>query len=135
MRVISSVVLCLALSAGAAGASANPGLAHEDDINSGLFVVAVAEKIQRECDSIAPRFFAARSYLVRLKDMAAERGYSEREIDSYVNDDAEKAKMRKRRNEYFYARGASNHDPDSLCVLGHAEIDRQSQIGILLRAK
>ena len=63
------------------------------------------------------------------------RGYSEAQIDAYINDDVEKEKMRQRRNAYFEARGASNLDAESLCVLGRAEMSRKSRIGQLLRAK
>jgi len=70
-----------------------------------------------------------------LKDLALERGYTEDEIDAYVNDDAEQDKMRVKRNAYFKSKGASNLDPDSLCVLGREEIRKNSRIGSLLKAK
>lgn len=116
-------------------AQAASGLAGEKDINNGLLAAAVAEKIQRECDSIGGRLIRARSYANALKAKARDRGYSDAEIESYVRDDAEKAKMRAKRNAYFKSKGASNLDPDSLCVLGKAEIAAGSQIGQLLRAK
>ena len=136
MRLIKTALLGLTL-AGAtmASASAQPGLAKEKDINAGLLVVAVADKIRRECDSISARFFTARSYAQSLKDMASARGYSEAEIDSYINNDANQAAMRERRNAYFKSKGASNLDAQSLCVLGRAEISKKSQIGSLLKAK
>jgi len=132
---LSALILCLAISGGAAGASAGAGLRAEADINTGLLDIAVAEKIQRECGNIGARFFRAQRYADDLKAMARERGYSEAEVDAYIDDDAEKAKMRERRNAYFEARGASNLDPASLCKLGRAEIAQGSRIGRLLRAK
>ncbi|MCZ0811915.1 MAG: DUF5333 domain-containing protein [Pseudomonadota bacterium] len=131
-------VLIAAMSATAAMGQASTqqtGLPGEADINAGLLTVAVADKIRRACGDISARFFTARSYVSSLKEMAVERGYSEAEIDAYINDDIEKARMREKRNEYFKARGASNYDPASLCDLGRAEIQKQSQIGLLLRAK
>ena len=135
MRMISSTALGLALIAGAAQADAQSGLHQEKDINDGLLVVAVADKIRRECGSIGARIFRARSYVISLREMAEDRGYSEDEIDTYINDKANKAEMRERRNAYFKSRGASNLDPDSLCVLGHAEMNNGSRIGALLKAK
>ena len=139
MRILTSITLCLALASGAASASAgsykDSGLYRENDINQGLLVIAVADKIRRSCDSISGRLFTARSYVNSLKDVAESRGYSEAEIDSYINDKAGKAEMRLRRNAYFESKGASNLDHDSLCVLGRAEIANQSQIGKLLKAK
>ena len=137
MRMISTLVLSVALTTNAALAQANtlPGLQQEEDINTGLFVVAVADKIRRECGNISGRLFTARSYANALKDMASERGYSDDEIDAYINDKQNKAAMRERRNEYFFSKGASNLDANSLCVLGHEEIHKNSQIGLLLKAK
>ena len=111
------------------------GMANEKDINDGLLIAAIAEKIQRECRTIGGRLFRGRAYLNTLKDTANARGYSDAEIEAYINDDLEKAKMRERRNAYFRSKGASNLDPASLCELGHDEIVRNSQIGTLLRAK
>lgn len=137
MRVLKSLALgaVLAVSAATAQANAGPGLAAEKEINDGLLVIAVADKIRRECSDISARFLTARSYLGSLKDAAAGKGYTEAQINAYINDDAEKAKMRDRRNAYFKARGASNLDAASLCALGRAEIQKQSQIGLLLRTK
>ncbi len=137
MTLVKSLVLSAALTAAAAtaGAKANPGLAGEEDINAGLLVVAVADKIRRACPDISARFLTARSYITTLKSMASERGYSDGEIEAYINDDLEKEKMRMRRNAFFESRGASNLDPASLCALGKAEIQKQSQIGTLLRTK
>ncbi|MEQ9673575.1 MAG: DUF5333 domain-containing protein [Roseovarius indicus] len=135
MKRMTALVLSLALSAGTAGASAGAGLENERDINEGLLALAVADKIRRECSSIGGKFFKAQSYANGLKSLASARGYSEAEIDAYINDDVEKEKMRQRRNDYFEARGASNLDAESLCVLGRAEIAQKSRIGQLLRAK
>lgn len=131
----AALALCLAAACGAASASAENGLQAETDINAGLLDLAVADKIRRECGNIGTRFFRAQSYVNDLKKMAEERGYSRDEIDAYINNDVEEAKMREKRNAYFEARGASNLDAASLCVLGRAEIAQGSRIGRLLKAK
>lgn len=135
MRMISTVVLCVALVAGSAHANAQAGLANEDDINQALLIVAVADKIRRGCDSISARYFKARAFANKLKEKAVERGYSDAEIEAYVTNSENKAAMRLRRNAYYKKHGASNLDHESLCVLGHKEIRKKSQIGMLLKAK
>ncbi len=135
MHRTAALILGLAIAGGAAGASAESGLRAEADINAGLLDLAVADKIRRECSGIGARFFRAQSYVNDLKEMAEARGYSRDEIDAYINDDAEEARMRERRNAYFEARGASTLDPASLCKLGRAETAQGSRIGRLLRAK
>lgn len=135
MRLIPAFILSVAIAATGANASADSGLASERDINDGLLVIAAADKIRRECNSIGGRLITARSYATQLKRLAEDRGYSENEIDAYINDDVKKAEMRERRNAYFASKGASNLDPESLCVLGRDEIAKGSRIGQLLRAK
>ncbi|MFY9237353.1 MAG: DUF5333 domain-containing protein [Roseovarius sp.] len=134
MRKMTTLALAATLAGGIGGAAA-ADLSKESDINAGLMAVAAADKIRRECSAISGRLWVARSYVNTLTDMARDRGYSEAEIDAYVNDKAEKAKMRERRNAYFKSKGASNLDPESLCTLGRAEIAGQTQIGAFLKAK
>ncbi|MFX0541331.1 DUF5333 domain-containing protein [Roseovarius sp. S4756] len=133
MRLVITTLIALSVAGGASAARAD--LAAEQDINAGLLAVAAADKIRRECGDISGKFWAARSYVNQLKGMAIERGYTEAEIDAYVNDDAEQAKMRERRNAYFKSKGASNLDAGSLCKLGKDEIKNRSRIGSFLKAK
>lgn len=133
MRFLSTTILALGIAAGASPAAAD--LSDEGDINAGLLAVAAADKIRRECGDLSGRFWAARSYANQLEKLARDRGYSQSEIDAYVNDDAEQAKMRERRNAYFESKGASNLDAASLCRLGQEEIKNRSRIGSFLKAK
>lgn len=135
MTRVLTIVLCLSLGAGGASASAQHSLKDEVDINHGLLIMAVADKIRRECNSIAGRMFRAQKFAKDLKAVAEARGYSMDQIEAYVNDRSERARVRAERNVYFESQGASNLDHQSLCVLGHAEIARKSQIGHLLKAK
>ncbi|MEM8582076.1 MAG: DUF5333 domain-containing protein [Pseudomonadota bacterium] len=115
--------------------AAESGLRQEADITNALLVISVADKIRRSCSSLGANLFRARSLVNSVRETARERGYSEAEIDHYINDKSNRAEMRGMRNEYFSSKGASNLDPDSLCVLGKAEIASGSQIGRLLRER
>ena len=134
MRLILTLVIGIAATASVADARAQ-SLATEDDINAGLFNVAVADRIRKKCDDISPRYFTALGYLQSLKTEARKRGYSDDEIDRYINDDTERARMEERRNAYIRASGANPSDRASLCRLGRQEIARDSQIGQLLKAR
>ena len=135
MKRTIALIFSLAFAANAATAAAESGLKNEQDINEGLLIMAVADKIRRACDEIGGRLFRARAFADTLEEVAMDRGYSADEIDAYINNDTEKAKVRERRNAYFQSKGASNLDPQSLCMLGRDEIARNTQIGHLLRAK
>ncbi|MEO3413835.1 DUF5333 domain-containing protein [Roseovarius sp. CAU 1744] len=135
MRMTSLASLTVGLLAVSGGVSAQSGLHNETDINDRLLIVSVVDKINRGCDSIGVKFFKAQRFVNDLKSDATSLGYSRQEVNSYIENKANRAEMRKRRNAYFNSKGASNLDPQSLCVLGHAEIKQQSRIGTLLRAK
>lgn len=116
-------------------APASAGLKDEAQINNGLLAVGIADEIRNRCGSISARTFTALGYLNSLKRMARNKGYSNDEINRYVKNDAEKAKMRKRGEKYLAQNGASTSDPASMCRLGREEIKKRSQIGVLLRAR
>ena len=134
MRMTGTALAALGFAALVPAASA-ASLSQETDINDALFEIAVANEIRKECDSISPRIFTAIGRMNDLKAEARQRGYSDAEIDAYVNDKAEKRKMRARRNDYIRAQGAIPDDGPSLCALGQTEIAKQSPIGALLKAR
>lgn len=124
-----------ALLATSVGASALPPLSEVEEINDGLFAVAVADEIRQECPSISARMLRALSYINTLENRALELGYSKQEIKAYVKSKDEKARMRVRGEAYLKANGASYANPETFCTLGKAEIAKGSRIGQLLRAK
>jgi len=134
MHMTGTGFAALAVAALVPAASA-ASLSQEADINGALFEIAVANEIRKRCDSISPRIFTALSRMRALKDEARKRGYSDAEIDAYVNDEVEQQKMRERRNAYLRAHGAEPKDGPSLCALGQSEIAKQSRIGSLLWAR
>jgi hypothetical protein len=116
-------------------AAARQPLSEVREIDDGLFYVALANEIRKSCDDIEPRIFMALSTLRSLNSKARAMGYTQAEIDAYTDSDAEKARMRARGAEYYAARGVDPAVPQDLCALGRAEIQRNSQIGVLLKAK
>lgn len=143
-RVISSgairaalvaTVMGVCLAAPVSSAAARPHLREVTEINDGLFAVAIAREIKDYCPDISARYLRAFNFLSSLKRTAREMGYSNAEIDAYVENDTEKARMRARGEAYLAAKGVSYDDPQSFCTLGREEIEKSSRIGVLLRAK
>ena len=135
MRMIPTVFLTTALALSSFSASAQSGLYNEKEVNNRLLVASVVDKINRECKSISVRFFKARAFIRRTEELARSLGYSDQEIKAYTENKENRAEMRKRRDRYFEANGASSLDGESLCVLGRSEIQKNSQIGAVLRAR
>ncbi|MCW9044296.1 MAG: DUF5333 domain-containing protein [Pseudopelagicola sp.] len=126
---------CVAAPAPASSAAARPHLRDVTEINDGLFAVAIAREIKDHCPDITARYFRAFNFLANLKRKARDLGYTNDEIDAYVENDEEKARMRARGEAYLAAKDVSYDDPQSFCALGREEIKKSSQIGVLLRAK
>jgi hypothetical protein len=130
--MIAAVILTLAI---AGAAHAKPALRDVPEIDNNMLWVALAIEISDNCDDISPRTLKGLFFLNTLKNKAQALGYSNEEIRAYVKSDAEKARMRERGETYVKAQGLEPADTGDLCKLGHAEIARGSQIGVLLRAK
>ncbi len=130
-----AAVMAAGLGASVSAASARPHLREVAEINHGLFAVAIAREIKDYCPTIHARYFRAFNFLSSLKRKARDMGYSDAEIEAYVDNDEEKARLRARGEAYLAAKGVSYDDPQSFCALGREEINKSSQIGVLLRAK
>lgn len=137
MTVLKTHILALALVAAmpVQAAVANPPLSQVAEIEDTLYYAAIAHEIRKYCGSIDARMFKAMNMMWALRARANELGYSDKEIRAYVESDAEKARMRAKGEAYLAAHGVSYDNPESFCVLGRAEINKNSRIGVLLKAK
>ncbi|GAA0288879.1 DUF5333 domain-containing protein [Rhodovulum strictum] len=136
MRPILSAVLAVLMATGTVhAAEARPPLREHAEVNRGLTVIAIADMIRKNCDSIEPRMVRAYGYMRELKRVASAAGYSDREIDTYVSDKAEKKRIEDSARAWLVARGVRPGEGASYCPVGRTEIARNSQVGVLLRAR
>lgn len=110
-------------------------LAKEKHINDRLIAARIADRIRRTCPSINARMFYAFGEARKLKRYAEAKGYSAAQIDAFLDDKAEKARIYAVAEEYLTRKGAKKDDPDSFCAIGRQEIARKTIIGSLLVAK
>jgi len=134
LRNLTAATLTLVLAMPVA-ALAKPSLRDVAEIEDPLFAVAVAKEVADHCDSIAPRYFKGLGELRRLKSRANALGYSDAEIRDYIESDDEKARMRAKGERLLAQNGVSYGEPETFCAYGRAEIEKNSAIGVLLRAK
>ena len=134
LRTLTAATLTLVLALPVA-ALAKPSLRDVPEIEDPLFAVAVAKEVADHCDSIAPRYFKGLGELRRLKSRANALGYSDAEICEYIEYDDEKARMRAKGERLLAQNGVSYGEPETFCAYGRAEIEKNSAIGVLLRAK
>ncbi|MBN2905575.1 MAG: DUF5333 domain-containing protein [Rhodobacteraceae bacterium] len=135
MRLMLSTVLATVLSAGVTSAAqALPPLSEQVEINQGLTAITIADMIRHNCKSIDARLLRAFGYMRTLKQMATDAGYSDDEIEAFVTDKAEKARVKDAARAWLVAHGVVLDDGQSYCPVGLAEIEGKTAIGVLLRA-
>ncbi|MCF6430098.1 DUF5333 domain-containing protein [Leisingera sp. MMG026] len=134
MRALIAVALS-AFVALPVSALAKPSLRDVAEIEAPLFAVAMAKEVSDHCDRLAPRYFKGLGELRRLKARANALGYTDTEIRAYIDSDAEKARMRAKGERLLAQNGVFYEQPETFCAYGRAEIEKNSAIGVLLRAK
>lgn len=132
-RIAILLATCLAVLP--LSAQAKPSLRDVPEIENPLFAVAMAKEVADYCDTIGARFFRGLGELRRLKARANDLGYSDAEIRAYIESDTEKARMRAKGEALLAQNGVTYDNPESFCAYGHEEIQKNSAIGVLLRAK
>ena len=133
LRSVALLAALLALSP--MSAVAKPPLRDVPEIEAPLFAVAVAKEVADHCDSIGARLLKGIGELRRLRAKANALGYSDTEIRAYIESDTEKARMRAKGEQLLLQSGVSYENPETFCAFGRAEIEKNSAIGVLLRAK
>lgn len=136
MRYVLNLAIAAALITAlpAAAAAAKPALRDIPEIDGPLFGIVVAYVISEECPTIAARKLKGLFKLEGLYNKARSMGYSHDEIKAYVKSPTEKERMRKQGMVLLKTYGPAD-DPQSYCAFGRAEIEKNSAIGALLRAK
>lgn len=123
----------LALAATTASAQAAVPLHEEPHINKSLVAVAVGNAIRKTCPSISARMLVALSKGRELQKYALNKGYSRDEMDAFLENKAEKTRVKGLAAAYMAANGVVDGDVKSYCALGRAEIKKDSLIGSLLK--
>lgn len=113
--------------------SAKPALKDVDYVREGIIAAGMAYEISEKCDGISARLFRGISFLNGLKRHARDLGYTDAEIDAYVDDKAEKNRLEAIARGRLAELGAVSGRAESYCTVGRNEIARGSAIGQLLR--
>jgi hypothetical protein len=117
----------------APGGNPPTGLRDVPGITEGLVVVDLGNIIRKGCERIEARRVAGLLFMLDLKERASSAGFTDAEIRSFVEDPAEKARIRARADRWLADHGARRDRPETLCAVGAAEIAAKTQLGRLLR--
>lgn len=113
--------------------SAQTALKDVAEVRDGIIYVGMAYEISEECGSIDARLFRGIGYLQSLRRRASDLGYSDAEIDAYINNDAEKDRLEGIARAQLAQLGVVRGDEASHCAVGRAQIASNTRVGWLLR--
>ncbi|WP_342071381.1 DUF5333 domain-containing protein [Yoonia algicola] len=132
-KLALGAVMAFATVMSAGNLSAQTALKDVPKVRDGIIFVGMAYEISEECDSIGARLFRGFGYLQSLRSHASSLGYSDEEIDAYINDDAEKDRLEGIARAQLASLGVVAGDPESYCAVGRAQIAANTRVGWLLR--
>lgn len=127
--------LLAAAAASAHSVAARTPLAQDQYVTDRLVGARIADRIRRECPNIEARMVRAYGQAQALKAYAQRQGHSDAEIDAFLKDEAQRARIFAAADSYMAAHGVRANDAQSYCRLGRAEITAGSFIGSLLSAR
>lgn len=134
-RNILAVIAAVTVTLTAIPAAALEPLSQERYINDRLIAARIADRIRRECSSVDARLFYAFQQARALKKYAQNKGYSNAQIDAFLDSDADKKRIYAVAEDYMSRNGVKPGDEESYCRLGREEIAKKTVTGSLLSAK
>lgn len=105
-------------------------LRDDPQIASGVLVAAIGDLIGDNCPDLAERRTRSLLMLNALVGRARSLGYSLGEIRAYVDDDAEKDRVKAQARQWMAQKGAT--DAAGICRVARAEIAGGTTIGRLM---
>ena len=118
----------------AAPAFALEPLPQEQFINDSLRAGRIGDVIRNTCPTISARMFVVLYKIEDLKRYALDKGYTRDDVEAFIKDPDQKARLKAEAAAYLAAAGAVEGQPETYCAVGEAEIAKDSMIGELLRS-
>ncbi len=131
-RAILGAMVSASIAASAVAAQNPPPINQEEHINDSLIAAAVGALILENCASIKPRYFVIAGKVKALESYALDQGYTEDQVDAFLDDKEEKKRVRREANAYLRALGVVKDDPDTYCAAGKTEIANQTLTGEMI---
>jgi len=116
-------------------AEARVQLKDDATIEDGLKTVAIGKMLYKGCDRITPRRIKAFSFARSLQSRARALGYSDTEIDAYLDSDTDKTRVKSKARAYLASKGVDFAKPSTLCSVGAVEIQTETAVGQFLRLR
>ncbi len=123
----------VAITGFAGSLAAQPPLKDVQYVRDGIIHVGMAYEISEKCSSIRARTWRGINFLQSLKNHAESLGYTDAQIDAYIDDDAEKDRLEAIARRELARLGIVEGDEATYCAVGRAQIAANTRVGWLLR--
>lgn len=134
MKRLIPAALAAVMAVGSPAAALEP-LSQEKYINDRLIAARIADRIRRECPGYNARMVYAWNQARALKSYARNKGYSEAQIEAFLDSKEDKRRIYAVAEDYLTRQGASAGDPQSFCRVGQQEFANNSYIATFLVAR
>lgn len=111
--------------------TANPG--DVTRVAEGLIAAGMALELSERCDSVGVRYLRGINFLQGLKSHLEDLGYSEAEIDAFIDSREEKQRLEGIARARLADLGAVAGDAASYCNVARSQISQGTQVGQFLR--
>ena len=129
------VLICFSWLSFTSISNAKSLLIKNENIWHELLQISLASKVSEECPSIEARKIKGLFALLKIKSVAKELGYSDSEINEFVNNEENKKKLKNETDIYLMNNEVDFNNANTVCLFGKREIDLETTIGSLLRIK
>jgi hypothetical protein len=127
-------VVFAALAMSPALAEGKVPLPEEAHINEQLVAAAAGDILRKTCPTLEARTLVVLGKLVELENYARAQGYTEDEVNLFLKDHDQKARIKSTAQDYLATAGVVAGDVDSYCLAGRNEIASGTLVGSLLRS-
>lgn len=134
MKRLIPAALAAVMAVGSPAAALEP-LSQEKYINDRLIAARIADRIRRECPGYNARMVYAWNQARALKSYARNKGYSEAQIETFLDSKEDKRRIYAVAEDYLTRQGAREGDPQSFCRVGQQEFANNSYIATFLVAR
>ncbi|MEJ6402074.1 DUF5333 domain-containing protein [Yoonia sp. 2307UL14-13] len=129
--MIAAVSLAAVTFAGSLSAQSSPG--DLPRVRDGIVYVGMAYEISEKCGAIRARTLRGIGFLQDLKAHAISQGFTDAQIDEYVDDKDEQRRLEALARGLLADLGVVEGDESTYCAVGRSQMDANTRVGWLLR--
>lgn len=122
MKPVGLFLFAALLGATTAQAQSSPG--QVTSVTEGLISAGMAIELGDKCSDVSVRMVRGLGFLQSLKSRLKEAGFTEAEIDAYIDDDAEKDRLEAIARDRLAQLGVIEGEAESYCRVAQGQISR-----------